>query len=72
MTNEMPKEAPKELKLGELWAIRHKQYGWMEIAKVADNAFDGLVIIDGDGCTLPSSQWHEFDWHRIELPEGWR
>ena len=64
MTNEMPKEA------GEWWTAKNRKRGYVALLKTNNYGF-GLCAESPWLCAY-EEQFKEFDWHRIELPEGWK
>lgn len=74
MTNEMPKEA------GGWWAcrlkpeIRPSQFTNTSIGKIFRYE-DILLFIghwSGGEDSFQCNEFQKYDWHKIELPEGWR
>lgn len=75
MKSEMPSEA------GWPWAVRHSvtvngvnSTAWTAIGGVrAEHGTDVLIFRSGNGSvTIRQDTFDQFDWHKIELPEGWR
>lgn len=70
-TNEMPKEA------GERWACKPKTGGHVMIGKINMQETSGMTFsapglwFDGS-VSFHENSFDQYDWHRIELPEGWR
>lgn len=66
MTNEIPTEE------GTYWLVRHKEQN-------IDVIDSGECICGDDGLRflgfyymIHNKYFNNYDWHRIELPEGWR
>lgn len=55
---------------GEWWARRSKHDGRIEFVSTRYYGWTGLVA-DNDAVRIYKDRFTEFDWHRIELPEGW-
>lgn len=75
-TNETPKEA------GWPWACRHSVTvngitgtAWCVIGRVFDaHDIEGRPTLKfvGGAVSISQDSFDQFDWHKIELPEGWR
>jgi len=65
MTNEIPKEAE------EFWLVRSRLTGDIILGMTKQRA-NGRLCFDTALEMFHDYEFDQFDWHRIELPEGWK
>ena len=68
MTNEIPKEA------GKWWAWRLKGDTMVQIGKSRrpHNSMNSGLLVESEYFLVHEKYFGDYDWHRIELPKGWR
>ena len=69
MSETPPNEVPREA--GEFWFMRLKKGGNVRTGKTVK--LDGILMFEcSSEMYITEHGFSKYDWHKIQLPEGWR
>ena len=73
MSETPPNEVPREA--GEFWMFRIKgkpEWGVFVGATQTEVGSDTIKVYSNDYNPIGRKIFNQFDWHKIQLPEGWK